>query len=205
MSLLKKLVNNRLVNNVRFSSLLSCNINNTPKYGYNNHELFGKILRVYDGDTLWIAAKLPESKHYCQLNCRMFGYDAPEMKPSKSLPNRETHIKNAIAAKIELSNYLDSIVKVRIHKFDKYGRFLVTIWKLGEEKSVNQQMIEKGFAYEYYGGTKKNDDELDLKNDTIIDNIIDDIKEQNKRNDNDTDTTSKNSLASNEKNNDSIV
>ena len=39
---------------------------------------------------------------------------------------------------------------------DKYGRVLGTIYlKEGDEKSINQLLIDKGYAYAYFGKTKK--------------------------------------------------
>jgi micrococcal nuclease len=209
MFLLNKLLHNTIVNSIRFPTLMRCGLNNTPVYGYSNIDTFGKILRVYDGDTLWIAVKLPDNKNYYQLNCRMYGYDAPEMKPSKTLPNREEHIKKAITAKIELSNYVNSLVKVHIHKFDKYGRFLVTIWKPSEEKSINQQMVEKGFGYAYFGGTKKTEEQInqinqDNKNEDI--HISENINENNEDIKSNSSNTSNTSNTSNDIiNNTSIV
>ena len=49
------------------------------------------------------------------------------------------------------------LVFLKCGEFDKYGRLLGTIYvNQTDEKSVNDLMIENGYAYEYHGGTKKN-------------------------------------------------
>ena len=67
----------------------------------------GTVIKVYDGDTITIASKLPynDSPLY-RLSVRLNGIDTPEMKPSKNLPNREEHIKKAHEAKDFLSNLI---------------------------------------------------------------------------------------------------
>ena len=38
-------------------------------------------------------------------------------------------------------------------KFDKYGRILVNVYK--NKIDINQWMINNGYGYPYFGGTKK--------------------------------------------------
>ena len=48
---------------------------------------------------------------------------------------------------------LGKVVTIKCEDFDKYGRLLVTI--LLEDLSVNQWLIDNGYAFAYDGGTKK--------------------------------------------------
>ncbi len=75
------------------------------------------------------------------------------MKPSKSLPNREEHIRKAREAKDFLSGLiLNKIIICEFMQNDKYGRPLARIYY--ENKDINELMIEKGHAKPYDGGTK---------------------------------------------------
>lgn len=129
--------------------------NDMPLYKLNG--LFRcKVVDVYDGDTVTIVLynKFSYEKH----KLRMYGYDSPEMKPKLDLENREDEIKKAKNAKeylIEL--VLDKIVSFESMGYDKYGRLLGKLYLLNycNKNEVNQNMIDKGHGYPYFGGTKK--------------------------------------------------
>jgi hypothetical protein len=53
----------------------------------------------------------------------MMGYDSPEIKPKKNIPNRDEIIKNAYLAKeffVNLINKQNFIINANLNKFDKY-------------------------------------------------------------------------------------
>ena len=53
-------------------------------------------------------------------------------------------------------NNSTQLVYIKCGEFDKYGRLLGELRvNLEDDKSVNQQMIDNGYGYEYHGGTKK--------------------------------------------------
>ena len=117
-----------------------------------------KVVDIYDGDTCRVVF----NHNGCinKWNVRMNGYDSPEMRPSRSLPNREEIKKKAVESKEYLrslvANSAEQLVYVKCGGFDKYGRLLGELYvNLEDEKSVNQQMIDNGHGYEYHGGTKK--------------------------------------------------
>lgn len=106
-----------------------------------------KVVSCYDGDTFEAAMFIGDK--LWKFDCRMNGYDSPEMKPLKTAPNRESEKAAALKAKTALLSFvcdgidlarsytnkeLDEIVKqnkklIEIHckQFDKYGRILVEI------------------------------------------------------------------------------
>ena len=47
-----------------------------------------------------------------------------------------------------------TLIRIKCHEFDKYGRILITAFRDNEELSINQQMINEGHGYAYDGGTK---------------------------------------------------
>lgn len=109
----------------------------------------GIVIKVYDGDTITIASKLPypESPLY-RFSVRLNGIDCPEIKGKN-----ETEKECAQIAKNEMSNLiLNKIVSLKNVETEKYGRILADVY-LGD-LHLNKYMIEKRLAVEYDGGTK---------------------------------------------------
>lgn len=128
---------------------------NTPEYNFKGQKLLGKIVSVYDGDTCTAAASINGLIQTIKVRC--YGYDSPELRPSKKAVKRDVEIERAKAAKFELENLiLHKIVTLEIHGFDKYGRFLATIYlrTLCGTLDVNAAMVSAGHGQLYFGGTK---------------------------------------------------
>lgn len=127
----------------------------TPKFTLKNMYKICRIVDVYDGDT--VRGVFEHNGQYNKWTIRMYGYDSPEMKPSRKLENR-LEIK---AKALEAREYLKSLIlnqNVYLHclDFDKYGRVLANIYTPNlQPQSVNDHMVEIGHGYAYYGGTKK--------------------------------------------------
>ena len=158
----------------------------TLEYGkFNLENVYGNFLvdSVYDGDTITLIVPIkmeiynmnspntlalkstnPNDIAYIKLNkikVRLFGIDTPELKPSKNLIGRETHIAKAKEARDFLSNMiLSKLGKVKFLQNDKYGRPLVKLYANNieaKEICLNDLMVSKGFAKKYDGGTKNFD------------------------------------------------
>ena len=134
---------------------LSYQTNDLPLYKLEGN-FRCKVVDVYDGDTVTIVLfnKLGFEKH----KLRMYGYDSPEMKPKRDLPNRDDEIQKAKEAKQYLSDLvLNKIVKFESMGYDKYGRLLGKLYILNycSEQEINQLMIDLGHGYPYFGGTKQ--------------------------------------------------
>ena len=134
------------------------NVDDTFKpFNMDGVERYARVVHVYDGDTF--RGALIHNNRIKKLTFRPVGYDTPEMKPLKSIPNREFHIRQAKEARahfIHLCGGIGSYVFVKCHNFDKYGRVLVTVYPSRySAKSINERMLESGLANEYDGGTKK--------------------------------------------------
>jgi micrococcal nuclease len=135
--------------------LSSRNELNTKEYSFTGEIFLGKIISVYDGDTCTAIVRIHQQ--YQQIKIRCYGYDSPEIKPKKDCINREEIIQKANEAKEMLSRLcLNQIVRIEIHGFDKYGRFLGTIykWEWFQRININQLMVERGYGYPYDGGKK---------------------------------------------------
>ena len=111
----------------------------------------GRVIKVYDGDTITIASKLPyeESPMY-RLSVRLNGIDTPEMK-GKGVSEDE---KDA-AKKVRDFVYglvFNKFVKLENIQSEKYGRILADVY-IGDIH-VNELLIKERFAVKYDGGTK---------------------------------------------------
>jgi endonuclease YncB( thermonuclease family) len=88
---------------------------------------------------------------------RLYGIDSPELKPLKIIENRTDIIDSANRSKKFLESLiLNKIVYIKFKNEEKYGRLMGIIYfsKNENEKSVNQIMIDNGYAIEYFGGKK---------------------------------------------------
>lgn len=109
----------------------------------------GMVLKVYDGDTITIASKLPypESPIY-RFSVRLNGIDCPEIKGKD-----ENEKECAKIAKEEMTSLvLKKIVTLENVETEKYGRLLADVY-VGD-LHLNKHLIEKRLAVKYDGGTK---------------------------------------------------
>lgn len=109
----------------------------------------GYVIKVYDGDTITVAAKLPyESSPLYRFPVRLNGIDTPEIK-GKTPEERDA----AKRSKEALENYiLHKTVHLRNTSTEKYGRLLADVY-LGDT-CLNQWMLDNKYAIPYDGGTK---------------------------------------------------
>lgn len=145
----------QIIQSPTIQRLNNINTDDIPYFTWEGKQFKSKPCNIYDGDTLsmcWI-----DNGRIIKYRFRCLGYDSPEMRPLKSLPNRDEEIRKAKLAKERLTELVTKMPYVTIHcgKFDKYGRILANIYNGVDEKSVNDIMVEEGHGYEYFGGTKK--------------------------------------------------
>jgi endonuclease YncB( thermonuclease family) len=143
--------------------LRASNYQNTPTFQLSRKRQKCKVLKIYDGDTIWVGIYLNGS--VVKFNCRMLGYDSPEMRPLKTIENRDSIIIAAKEAKTYLESLInDSIVDISFSGFDKYGRALSSVYIPDPDSNtilcpnkicVNDLMVRKGYGYNYMGGTKQ--------------------------------------------------
>lgn len=131
---------------------LACkNFDNLDVFSYDGCEFSAKVVKVYDGDTITVVIY---DNGYKKFNMRMMGYDAPEIKPLKNIENRDLHIRAATSTRDYLSRLiLNKIVKIRLQKFEKYGRLLgEVIYNV----NINNLMTDV-VKCKKYDGRKKSD------------------------------------------------
>ena len=118
------------------------------------------IDKVLDGDTIDVTIDLGFDL-FKKERVRIAGVDTPE-KRTRDLEEKELGIDATNWLKKELEDVLagddELIVRTELHGgVGKYGRLLGWLYVGDEQVSLNEQMIEQGYAWEYDGGTKKKD------------------------------------------------
>jgi len=128
------------------------------------------ITKVVDGDTIDASIDLGFDISLTK-RIRLAGIDTPESR-TKDEYEKKLGIESKEWLKKKLEGQTDIIVKTELpDSTEKYGRILGHLFigdkevsAVNKKKSVNNQMIEEGYAWEYDGGTKKKDfAELDAK------------------------------------------
>jgi hypothetical protein len=56
--------------------------------GFVPHIKIGKVIKVYDGDTITVASKLPNDSFIYRFPVRLIGIDSPEIKGSTEVENK---------------------------------------------------------------------------------------------------------------------
>lgn len=109
----------------------------------------GHVIKVYDGDTITIAAKLPysESPHY-RFSVRLNGIDCPEIKSQNKEEKEIAQIAKSEMEKLVLGKSID----LKNITTEKYGRILADVYV--NEQNINQHMLDKKLAIKYGGGKK---------------------------------------------------
>jgi len=109
----------------------------------------GKIIKVYDADTITIAAYLPmkDSPLY-RFSVRLNGIDTPEIKGKDDDEKEAAKVaRDALADKI-----LNKYVVLKNIDTEKYGRILADVYL--DDININEWLINKRYAVPYEGGTK---------------------------------------------------
>ena len=122
-----------------------------------------KINRVVDGDTIDVTIDLGFDL-YKKERVRVAGVDTPE-KRTRDLEEKALGIDatNWLKAKLTETIKGDEELLIRTELkggVGKYGRLLGWLYIGDAAISLNEQMIEEGYAWAYDGGTKQKDFEV---------------------------------------------
>jgi micrococcal nuclease len=115
-----------------------------------------KVLKIVDGDTIDVDIDLGFDISYTQ-RVRLAGIDTPE---SRTKDAREKVLGLEVKEKLKKSIDAAKDVVIKTEKPDsseKYGRILGWVYLDGASKSINEQLIEEGYAWGYMGETKIKD------------------------------------------------
>ena len=119
-----------------------------------------EIVKVLDGDTIDVIIDLGFDL-YKKERVRIAGVDTPEKRTrdleEKALGEDATNwLKEQLDGAI--SGEDDLVIRTDlVGGMGKYGRLLGWLYIGDETESINERMIQQGYAWEYDGGTKKKD------------------------------------------------
>lgn len=110
----------------------------------------GYVIKVYDGDTITIASKMPyENSPLFRFNVRLNGINTPEIKSkNENEKNIAKKVRDSLSQLIMGKN-----VTLQNVKNEKYGRILADVYL--DELHLNKWMLDNFFAVVYDGKTKK--------------------------------------------------
>ena len=119
-----------------------------------------EINKVLDGDTIDVTIDLGFDL-YKKERVRVAGVDTPE-KRTRDLEEKALGIDatNWLKKKLEDTINGDGELSIRtelVGGVGKYGRLLGWLYINDSEVSLNELMIDEGYAWEYDGGTKQKD------------------------------------------------
>lgn len=156
-------------------SLERCDVDAVPRFSFAGRTLRARLLDVYDGDTVTAAFAGDDGALY-KMGVRLRGVDTPELRGSGAdekaaavrartfvaawaLPGRFAASASAPPSRREIAAALKAapaIVTLRCDGFDKYGRCLAAVWRLGDGGGdcLNERLLREGHAREYGGGRR---------------------------------------------------
>lgn len=114
----------------------------------------GRVIKVYDGDSITIASRIPESKNnnIYKFNLRLNRIDTPEIKSKNLLEKRYAiKIRDILCKKI-----MNKMVNIKVIKQDKYGRYLAEVSY--KKLNINNWLLNNNYALLYDGGAKRSFD-----------------------------------------------
>ena len=111
----------------------------------------GRVIKVYDGDSITVAAIVPKSKDKTiyKFNVRLNRIDTPEIR-TKNETEKEFAIKirDLLSEKI-----MGKMVYLKVINTDKYGRLLAEISY--KKENINDWLLNNNYAFKYDGGKKQ--------------------------------------------------
>lgn len=107
------------------------------------YEYHARFISNHDGDTLRLEIELGlDILHHGTF--RLYGVQCPEMK-GETL-GRAKFIRDRVAD--WLGRGLLEVRTIKDRK-EKYGRYLAIVWKFDHEQSLNDWLLEQGYAEKY--------------------------------------------------------
>ncbi len=115
-----------------------------------------KVENVVDGDTIDVLIDLGFDILFSS-RVRLAGIDTPESR-TKDLKEKALGLESKEYLKKALKDAKSIIIKTeKMNSTEKFGRILGWLYVNGETISVNDMMINDGYAWGYMGDTKVKD------------------------------------------------
>ena len=115
-----------------------------------------QVLKVVDGDTIDVVIDLGFDISFTS-RVRLAGIDAPE---SRTRDAREKILGKEVKEYLTkaLNGATDIVIRTeKVDSSEKYGRILGWLFINRQTDSLNMELVNKGYAWAYDGGTKKKD------------------------------------------------
>ena len=122
-----------------------------------------EVTKVVDGDTIDVVIDLGFDISFTT-RVRLAGIDTPESR-TRDLAEKALGLESKRYLVDRLKGAKGLVIKTeKINSTEKFGRVLGWLHVVGEDQSINLEMVEKGYAWKYLGATKVKDfDELKAK------------------------------------------
>jgi len=118
-----------------------------------------KVENVVDGDTIDVLIDLGFDILF-QSRVRLAGIDTPESR-TKDLKEKALGLESKEYLKKHLKDAKSVVIKTeKMDSSEKYGRILGWVYINGDTVSLNDMMINDGYAWGYLGDTKVKDFEV---------------------------------------------
>jgi micrococcal nuclease len=115
-----------------------------------------KVENVVDGDTIDVLIDLGFDILF-QSRVRLAGIDTPESR-TKDLKEKALGLESKEYLKKYLKDAKSVVIKTeKMNSTEKFGRILGWLYINGDTESVNDKMINDGYAWGYLGDTKVKD------------------------------------------------
>ena len=115
-----------------------------------------KVNNVVDGDTIDVDIDLGFDISFSS-RVRLAGIDTPESR-TKDLAEKKLGLEAKEYVKSKIKDAKEVVIKTeKMDSSEKYGRILGWVFLDGSEISINQKMIDEGYAWGYMGETKIKD------------------------------------------------
>jgi micrococcal nuclease len=118
-----------------------------------------KVENVVDGDTIDVLIDLGFDILFAS-RVRLAGIDTPESR-TKDLAEKALGLESKEYLKKHLKDAKSVVIKTqKMNSTEKFGRILGWVYINGDTESLNDKMINDGYAWGYMGDTKVKDFDL---------------------------------------------
>ena len=115
-----------------------------------------EVLKVVDGDTIDVVIDLGFDISFTS-RVRLAGIDTPESR-TKDAREKILGVEVKEYLKKALEGATDIVIRTeKVDSSEKYGRILGWVFVNRQTDSLNMELVNKGYAWSYDGGTKKKD------------------------------------------------
>jgi micrococcal nuclease len=115
-----------------------------------------KVEKIVDGDTIDVVIDLGFDVMFAS-RVRLAGIDTPESR-TKDLKEKALGLESKEYLKKHIQDAKSVVIKTeKMNSSEKYGRILGWIYVNGDTESLNDKMINDGYAWGYLGDAKVKD------------------------------------------------